>query len=104
MNPFEMLKNLNQIKAQAQKFKEELKEIKAEGSSGGGIVKVEINGEFQLLKVSLDPVAVDPRDIKMLEDLIVSAHNDAMDKIKTAIQEKTSSMTGGMDLSDFMGN
>lgn len=104
MNPFEMLKNLNQIKAQAQKFKEELKEIKTEGSSGGGIVKVEINGEFQLLKVSLDPVAVDPRDIKMLEDLIVAAHNDAMDKIKTAIQEKTSSMTGGMDLSDFMGN
>lgn len=104
MNPFEMLKNLNQIKAQAQKFKEELKEIKVEGSSGGGIVKVEINGEFQLLKVSLDPVAVDPRDIKMLEDLIVAAHNDAMDKIKTAIQEKTSSMTGGMDLSDFMGN
>lgn len=52
----------------------------------------------------MDPVAVDPRDIKMLEDLIVAAHNDAMDKIKTAIQEKTSSMTGGMDLSDFMGN
>ena len=106
-NPFDLLKNANNLQAQFQKAQEELKEITETGSSGGGIVKVTLNGTFEVVDVQIDPIAVDPRDVKMLQDLIVAAHKNAMENVQEQIKAKSSSLLGGlgglggMDLSQF---
>jgi len=101
MNPFEFLKNSQAIKEQSEKIKEELEGLSAQGSSGGRMVTVTVNGKFQMTEIKLDPICVDNRDVKMLEDLIISAHRNAMDNMQTLISEKSSSLLGGLDLSQL---
>lgn len=98
MNPFDMLKNLDQMKAQLGTMQEELKELTATGSSGGNIVNVTINGKFELVSLKLDPICVDPRDVQMLQDLIIAAHHDAMSKMQDAIKEKYGPLLNGMNI------
>ena len=98
MNPFELLKNTQAIKEQSEKLQQELADIRAEGSSGGRMVTVTLNGKFEMMGIKLDPICVDNRDVGMLEDLIVAAHKNAMDNIQEQIKERTSSLLGGLDL------
>ena len=98
MNPFDLLKNTQAIKEQSEKLQRELEDIRAEGSSGGRMVTVTLNGKFQMMDIKLDPICVDNRDVKMLEDLIVAAHKAASDNVQEMIKEKTSSLLGGLDL------
>ncbi len=95
MNPFEMVKNLKNIESQVKTMKDELAKTSVVGSSGGGIVQVTINGSFELLSIKIDPIAVDPRDVPMLQDLIVAAHHAAMEKMQELIKEKAGPMLGG---------
>ena len=88
MNPFELLKNSHAIKEQSEKLQAELAELTAEGSSGGRMVNIKINGKFELQEITLDPICVDNRDVKMLEDLIIAAHNNAMQNIQEKIKER----------------
>lgn len=99
MNPFEILKNSSALKEQAEKLQQEMSELTAEGSSGGRMVTITLNGKFEMQEIHLDPLCVDNRDVKMLEDLIVAAHRDAMTKIQEKIKEKSSSILGGLNLS-----
>lgn len=101
MNPFEILKNAQSLQEQFGKVQNELAGISAEGSSGGGIVKVTVNGQMEMVKVFLDPIAVDPRDVPMLQDLIVAAHRDAMSKIKNQIAQKLGPMAAGLNIPGF---
>lgn len=94
MNPFDLLRNAKSIQEQFVRLQEDLSKMYVTGSSGGGIVKVTLNGKFELLSVTLDPVAVDPRDIVMLQDLIVAAHSDASDKIKELLKTKLGPLAG----------
>jgi DNA-binding YbaB/EbfC family protein len=96
MNPFDILKNAKNLQEQFGRVQEELASVSVTGSSGGGIVKVTISGQFELLAVNLDPVAVDPRDIIMLQDLIVAAHADAMAKAREVLKEKIGPLAGGV--------
>ena len=96
MNPFEMLKNAKAMQEQFGQLQEELSRMSVTGSSGGGIVKVTMNGKFELLGVSLDPIAVDARDIPMLQDLIVAAHVNATDKIKEILKTKLGPLAGAL--------
>jgi hypothetical protein len=98
MNPFDILKNAGQIKQQGEKLQQELSQITAEGSSGGKMVTITLNGKFEMKSIKLDPICVDNRDVGMLEDLIVAAHKNAMDNIQEQIKLKTSSLLGGLDL------
>lgn len=98
MNPFDMLKNIEQMKSQLGTMQEELKQITATGSSGGNIVNVTINGKFEIINLKLDPICVDPRDVQMLQDLIVAAHHDAISKIQEAIKEKYGPLLNGMNI------
>lgn len=98
MNPFELLKNTAALKQQAEQFQKELETITAEGSSGGRMVTVTLNGKFEMLSIHLDPLCVDNRDVKMLEDLVVAAQHDASAKIQEQLKEKSASMLGGMNL------
>lgn len=97
MNPFDVLKNLNMesMKENLEKMQGELVAMEATGSSGGNIVRVTMNGKMEITRIQLDPICVDSRDIKMLEDLIVAAHHDAMSKIQEQIKEKYGSLLGG---------
>ena len=101
MNPFELRKNTQAIKEQSEKLQAELASLTAEGSSGGRMVTVTLNGKFEMQNIKLDPICVDNRDVKMLEDLIVAAHNNAMENIQEQIKAKSSSLLGGLDLSQF---
>ena len=103
MNPFDLLKNTKAIKEQSDKLQAELEELTAEGSSGGRMVTVTLNGKFELMGIKLDPICVDNRDVQMLEDLIVAAHKNAMENIQEKIKSKSSDILGGLglDLSKF---
>ena len=99
INPFELMKNAKELQAQFGKLQEDMETIQVEGISGGGLVKVTLNGKFSMVKLELDPIAVDNRDIPMLQDLIRSAHTDAIEKIKDTLKEKMgplAALTGGM--------
>jgi hypothetical protein len=95
MNPFDILKNAKSMQEQFARMQEELAQVSVTGSSGGGIVKVTLNGQFEMLGVALDPIAVDPRDVPMLQDLIVAAHADASEKVKELLKAKIGPMAGG---------
>ena len=98
INPFDLLKNAKEIQGQLNNIKEEVKNLKATGSSGGGIVTVTVGGDMQIQAIKLDPIAVDPRDIPMLQDLIIAAHKNAMENIKEMIQEKFGPMLNGLNI------
>ena len=98
MNPFDMLKNIQSMKEQLGNIQEELAEITATGSSGGNIVNVTLNGKFEIISVKLDPICVDPRDVQMLQDLIIAAHHDAMTKIQENIKAKYGPLLNGMNI------
>ena len=98
MNPFDLLKNAQNIQGELAKIQEELKSVSVTRSSDGGIVKVSMNGSFQIVSVQLDPVAVDPRDIAMLQDLIVAAAHDAQEKVQSAIKDKMGPVLQNMNI------
>jgi len=98
INPFELLKNAQNLQQQFGKVKEDLKTLTATGASGGGIVKLTVNGQMEITSLVIDPVAVDPRDVPMLQDLVVAAHRDALSKIKEIITEKLGPMVGGLNI------
>jgi hypothetical protein len=77
---------------------ERLRTVTATGSAGGDMVRVELNGQFELLSIQIDKEVVDPNDVQMLQDLIHAAFADASAKVKDRIRDQVSSMTGDMDL------
>lgn len=96
MNPFEFLGNAKGFQEKLQQLQSDMVEITATGSSGGGIVSVTINGHFDLVDIHIDPVAVDPRDVPMLQDLVIAAHNAAVEKVRDIAKERLGSLAGGM--------
>lgn len=77
-----------------EKLQEELKQIKVEGSAGGGMVRIEMDGEQHVVSVKIEPQIIEEKDINMLQDLIIAAFNDAQNKVKEKIRESVSSLTG----------
>lgn len=99
------MKNLGNILKQAQKMQGEMAKIQEEmaatsvvGQSGGGMVEVTMDGRQEVKKIRLDPTVVDARDVEMLEDLIVSAFNDAQNKVQAMMQENMTKLTGGLSM------
>ena len=70
-------------------------------SVGGGVVEAKVNGKKEVLSVTIKPEAVDPEDVEMLQDLVVSAVNEALRQAGDAMEKSVSSVTGGLDLSGF---
>jgi DNA-binding YbaB/EbfC family protein len=97
----EITSNLKPIREQRKISQQELADIRAEGSSGGRMVTITLNGKFEMMGIKLDPICVDNRDVQMLEDLIVSAHKNAVDNVQEQIKAKSSSLLGGLDLGQF---
>ena len=100
-----MPKGMQNLMKQAQKLQskmlnaqEELENEVAEGSSGGGVVKVTMNGKQEVTAVKIDPQVVDPDDIEMLEDLVLAAVNQARESIQARANEKFGAISGGMKI------
>ena len=94
------MSSMRQLMKQAQEMQErlqrELNELVVETSVGGGMVTVQMSGHKQLVSVKIDPEALDPNDVSMLEDLIVAAVNQAGKKVEETMQGKMGAMAAGL--------
>lgn len=93
----QLLKQANQMQQKMKKLQEELAQKEYEGTSGGGAVKVVVKGESQILSVKLNKDVVQADDIEMLEDLIVTAANEALKTAKEASNAAMEKVSGGMN-------
>lgn len=98
MNMKKMMKQAQQMQAKMEKMQEELEDRTVEATSGGGVVKVVVNGKFQVLDLEIDPDAVDPDDVEMLEDLVLAAINEGMRNVQDMINDEMGDLTGGMNM------
>lgn len=96
------MKMIQQMQARMAKIQEELEEATVEGTAGGGVVTATANGQRALLSVKIDPAAVDPEDVEMLEDLVLTAVQDALDKSAALAEEKMGALTGGLKIPGLM--
>jgi DNA-binding YbaB/EbfC family protein len=83
--------------------RDKLGELSVDAESGGGLVKVQMNGKCELTKLTLDPKAVDPAEIAMLEDLVVAAVNAGAEKARAAADEAMAKATGGVKIPGIGG-
>ena len=90
------MKQAQQAKKRMEEIQEELKTLTVEASAGGGMVKVVMTGDQVVQSVKLDPAAVDPQDVEMLEDLIVAAVNEASRMATDLAAAKMEEITGGL--------
>lgn len=95
--------NMNQLMKQAQQMQQKLaeaqesmSEVTVDASAGGGMVKVTVDGAMQLKSVTIDPNALDPEDVEMLQDMIVAAVNEACRGVAEIANKRMSAVTGGM--------
>jgi DNA-binding YbaB/EbfC family protein len=91
-----MMRQAQKLQAELQKVQEELEQSTVEGSSGGGVVKVVMTGKQTIESITIDPEAVE--DIELLQDLVVTAVNDAFNKTQEIAAQKMGSITGGMNI------
>ena len=85
-----------QMQAEMLRVQGELASTVVDGSAGGGVVKAQVTGKQELVSVTIDPSAVDPADVEMLQDLVVAAVNDALRASREVEQEKMAAVTGGL--------
>ncbi len=93
-----MMKQVGQMQARLKEVQEELARAEIEGQSGGGLVKVTLDGKGELKRVSIDPSLMKADEAEILEDLIVAAASDGRAKADAAMQSKMAEITGGLPL------
>ena len=93
-----MLKHAQEMQTKMMDAQKKIEEIEAEGSAGGGLVKVSVNGKNHVTNVTIDPSLLVADEVDILEDLILAAHNDAKDKVQQKSADEMSSITGGLKL------
>ena len=99
-----MLKQVQKMQADMAKAQEELKNEVVEASSGGGMVTVKVSGDLEVREVRIDPEAVDPDDVELLQDLVLAAFNEALRSAQALQQRKLGAATGGLgDLAGGLG-
>ena len=101
--------NMQQLMRQAQKMQQQMQEAQEqldaaeyEASSGGGMVSVKVTGKRELTAITIDPQVVDPDDIEMLQDLMMTAVNEALRQMEEISQNEMNKVTGGLGLPEGM--
>jgi len=87
-----------QMQQEMLRIQSELEAATVEGSSGGGVVSAKVTGKQEVVSITIDPSAVDPDDVEMLQDLVVAAVNDALRASRELAEQKMSAVTGGLRL------
>jgi len=102
--------NMNNLMKQAQKMQQdllkmqqEMEEKQYEATAGGGVITAVVSGKRELVRVTIDPEAVDPDDVEMLQDMVVAAVNEAMRKAEADSAQNMSKLTGGLNLGGLFG-
>ena len=98
MNIGNIMKQAQKMQAEMARVQEELKGEQVEASAGGGTVKVVMSGDMQVVSVTVDPAAVDPEDVELLQDMIAAAVNEGLRMAQELAAQKMSAVTGGMNL------
>ena len=93
-----MMKQVQQMQAKMEAMQAEIAEKEVEGTAGGGMVKVIINGKNEILSVTIDPEVVDKEDVEMLQDLILAAVNEGLRMVREEQEKMMGDVTGGLDL------
>ena len=101
MNIQKLMKQAQQAQAQMTAIQEELAQQTVEASAGGGMVKVVMTCDQSLKEVKIDPAAIDPEEVDLLEDMILAAINEASRMASQAAATKMEAVTGGLDLPGF---
>jgi DNA-binding YbaB/EbfC family protein len=92
----QMLKQVQKMQQDMMEAQEQLKNEVVEASAGGGMVTVKITGDLELKDVRIDPSAVDPEDVELLQDMVLAATNQAIAQAQEMAASRMSSVTGGM--------
>ena len=93
-----MVKQAQKMKKDMMKMQEELKTREYSAAAGGGMVTAKVNGKRELLEVKIDPEAVDPEDVEMLEDMVLAAVNEALRACENDASDSMQRITGGLNL------
>ena len=93
-----IMRQAQELQAKMAKVQQELAEATIEASSGGGAVKVIVNGQQQVLSVKISPEAIEPDDVEMLEDLVMTAVNEALNKAQEMAAKRMGKLTGGLNI------
>jgi len=97
-NMQKMMKQAQKLQRQMMEAQEALADERVEGTSGGGMVKAVADGQQNIIEISIDPAAVDPEDVEMLEDLVLAALSDALRKSRELAEERMGAFTKGMKI------
>ena len=95
-NMQQMMKQVQKMQAEMMAAQESLKDERVEASAGGGMVKVVATGELAIESITIDPAAVDPEDVEMLQDTVLAAVNEALRSAQELAATKMGSVTGGL--------
>ena len=90
-----------QMQQEMLRVQNELAEATVDGSAGGGVVSATVTGKQELVSIAIDPAAVDPADVEMLQDLVVAAVNDALRASRDLAEQRMAAVTGGMKIPGF---
>ncbi|MCI0812964.1 MAG: YbaB/EbfC family nucleoid-associated protein [Chloroflexi bacterium] len=93
-----MMKQAQQLQKQMVKMQEELEEATVEASVGGGVVKVVVSGKMKVESITIEPEAVSPDDVEMLQDLVLAAVNDGLEKAQAMASDRMGAITGGLNI------
>ena len=93
-----MMKQMQKLQKQMENLEEELKNQEVTASSGGGAVEATVNGKKELIRIKIDEAVVDPEDVDMLEDLVLTAVNSAMDEADNIANKRMGKLTGGLNI------
>ena len=93
-----MMKQVQKMQKQMADMQKQLEEREVEASAGGGVVTIKANGKKEVINITIDPDAVDPDDVEMLQDLILAATNEALRKADEMVTSEMAKITGGMNI------
>lgn len=102
MDMKKMMKQAQKMQLEAARAQEEIAQMEFAATTGGGMVKVSAMGDMSIKSVSIDPAAVDPEDVEMLEDMILAATNEALRSATEASNARMTSLMGGMKIPGLM--
>lgn len=97
-NMNQMMKQVKKMQAEMAKAQKQLEQKEVVGTAGGGVVKVKMNGQKQLIAVEIAPEAVDPDDVEMLQDLVTAAFQEAMKQVDELMEKDLGKFTGGLNI------
>ncbi|AQX20816.1 hypothetical protein Bcsk_001510 [Bartonella sp. CDC_skunk] len=93
-----IMKKAKEMQTKMQQMQSELANLQATGIAGGGLVKITLNGQNTISAINIDTSLMNPKDVEILEDLMIAAYTDAKSKIDVIIEEKTKRVTAGMPI------